>query len=146
MKKRPSRHIIAFVSLLVFLLSGQAGVQGYVWCLGEDGHAALEYPANAACGQGAEHQGRDCGAEETVNLPPLKEHCGSCLDIPTSADATSRRLQENEELPVHVRFPAAFEASLLPGCVRELEGNLNLQPPPRISQAILSLRTVVLLN
>jgi len=146
MKTRPSRLIVAFVSLLVFLLSGQAGVQGYVWCLGEDGHAALEYAANAACGQGAEHQDRACGADETVNLPPLQEHCGSCFDIPTSADATSRRLQKNEELPVYVRFPAAFQSSLLPGCVRGLEGNLNLQPPPRISQAILSLRTVVLLN
>jgi len=138
--------MLALVSLLIFLLTGQIGVQGYVWCLGEDGHAALEYAAGDSCGPGAQTQDRDCHGEGIFDLPSQDEHCGPCLDIPHSLDAASRRTQDHKGFPFHFGFPAMVQGSPVPTFARTLTANLYPQPPPRISQTILSLRTVVLLN
>jgi len=138
--------MLALVSLLIFLLTGQIGVQGYVWCLGEDGHAALEYAAGGSCGPGAQPQDQDCHGEVIFDLPSQEEHCGPCLDIPHSLNAISKRTQDHKDFQSHILFQSTAQVSAIPAFSRTLTANLYPQPPPRISQAILSHRTVVLLN
>jgi len=147
MKSRPSRHILALVSLLVFLLTGQAAAQGYVWCLGEDGHAALEYAASTSCRPAPVEPCRDGHAGGMPGALAGDEHCGPCLDIPAVFDAARRPAQSPREyFPPQAGPAARVEISRHPRCVPLLTADLQPQPPPRISQAILAHRTVVLLN
>jgi hypothetical protein len=145
MKTTPSRYIVSIVSLMIFLLSGQAGVQGYVLCLGENGHAALEYVDVSGCGAGEQQGHQDC-QEENRDLHSHEEHCGPCLDLPASLEAASRRTQDHEDLTAQAWFPSALQVSPLPTFIRILTASLYPQPPPRVSQTILAHRTVVLLN
>lgn len=141
MKTRSFRQFFATVCLLGFLLSGQAGAFGLVLCLGDDGHAALEYAFGDACGEGPkEHSG-----EWTSGLSAEDGHCGSCLDLDPSLHAASTRPRDHLKFPPLI-LPAVMPAAPAPAFVGAHLARLYPQPPPQISQALLSLRTVVLLN
>lgn len=147
MNSRPSRHIVALVSLLVFLLTGQAAAHGYVWCLGADGHTALEYAARDNCGPASEGACRNGHAERTPGALAGDEHCGPCLDIPATFDAAPRQARPQKEyIQARIEPAAGSEVFPLPRFVPVLAAGLHLQPPPRITPTILHLRTVVLLN
>ena len=140
--------MIALFSLLTFLFTGQAGAQGYIWCLGEDGHSALEYAASDTCGPSPQQleQTQQCHGEEIRETSAQEEHCGPCYDLPTTFEAASRRTQDRKDFTAQIEFPATIQVASLPTFARTLTSNLYPQPPPRISQAILAHRTVVLLN
>lgn len=147
MHARPPRHIVSLVALLIFLLTGQTGVQGYVWCLGEDGHTALEYAEYVTCGPGDVDADRDCHTGDGLTEHHLgDDHCGPCLDIQTTHDAASRRSQDGEGAPSSITVPV--NAGILSATVLQQARTASLlaQPPPRISQAILAHRTTVLRN
>ena len=148
MQAKSPRYILAIVSLLAFLLSGPTGVQGYVWCLGEDGHAALELAESNACRPAACPEEQECHDEEdTIHCSHQEEHCGPCLDIQASLQATCLRNQQHQKdliAPAGVHAPGQSVTS--PVCVQLLTNNHLSLPPPRISQTILAHRTVVLLN
>lgn len=147
MLKRTSRPIVAFVSLMLFLVTGQVSVQGYVWCLGEDGHAALEYAENNSCGAEPEARQQDCHDEENA-LSDLgqDEHCGPCLDIPATLEVTSfhDKYQKNLQAPPGLPITAQSLSSL--AFSQALSTNQLAQPPPRVSQSLIAHRTVVLLS
>lgn len=132
------RHIAVILSLLAFLLSGQAGVYGYVWCLGEDGHAALEHAVPEGCGDDAQ--------QDAEGLAASDEHCGPCLDIPHAFDTCSSRLRDRQDLTPQPTLPAALPGIISPRFLRQLAAPLYAEPPARVRQALLCQRTVVLLN
>ena len=145
MPEKPSKYLALFVGLLVFLFTGQSGVQGYVWCLGEDGHTALEYVENNSC---ASAPTEDCHADEALAHDDLaqEDHCGPCLDIAASLEATSSRHKLDKFVDVPVGLPVTFQTLSDPLLAKVLTNDLLAQPPPRISQTLLHHRTVVLLS
>lgn len=146
MRANRSRHIVALVSLLVFLLAGQAGAQGYFWCLGEDGQTALEYAAGNSCSPDVRgQQTSGCHGDHIGPLSSQEEHCGPCLDLPATLEVASRGTDAPKKLKVQIGFPPVIQVvpphtfasvSVSPPCH---------QPSPRISQTILLQRTVVFL-
>lgn len=141
MKTRSFRQVFAIACLVVFLLSGQAGAFGLVLCLGDDGHAALEYAFGDACGD----EPKERSGEPAFGLSVEDEHCGPCLDLDPSLHAASVRPQDHLKFPP-IPMPAVMPASPAPVFVRVHIAHLYPQPPPQISQTILFHRTVVLLN
>ena len=146
-QKRPSRNIIALIALLVFILTGQSGVQGYVWCLGEDGHAALEYAENDSCSPEVTAQNH-CSAEQGIALEDhaQEDHCGPCLDIPATLEVTSSRhkIDQFDLIAPPLAEPTQRWHSPIPQQL--VAQKLLAQPPPWLSQSLRSHRTVVLLN
>jgi len=146
MRANRSRHIVALVSLLVFLLAGQAGAQGYVWCLGEDGHTALEYAAGNSCNPdvGDQHspgfQGDQIGPHSSQ-----EDQCGPCLDVPASLEVASRSADAPKKLKVQIGSPPVVQSAPLRTSPSVFASAPCYQPPPRISQTILLHRTVVFL-
>ncbi|BCA80864.1 hypothetical protein [Desulfuromonas sp. AOP6] len=146
MKTSPPRYLLALVCLLVFLLTGQASVQGYVLCIGADGHTALEFAGNKACNpkKSPLPVGHDHHEEEASHFDG-DSHCGPCLDIPATLELTSSRQQQSDDLATAaLPLPVPFVAA--PVFVSILTNDLLAHPPPRLSQSILIHRTVVLLN
>lgn len=147
MSPKPSRYIVVLISLLIFLLTGQAGVLGYVWCLGEDGHSEFESVANKGCYTTPPQQAQGCHNEEgALESHTQEDHCGPCLDIPACLDVTSTRNQSQKGFDVSTGTASLPQISLSPIFARVLTKNLLAKSPPRVSQAILAHRTVVLLN
>ncbi|ALC17632.1 hypothetical protein DSOUD_2902 [Desulfuromonas soudanensis] len=146
MRLKLSRHIVAIGSLLLFLLTGQVGVQGYVWCLGDEGHAALESVAGSSCAPGGNAPNRPCQGDEFPDLFAQQENCGPCFDIPASLEATCRITREQRDLSAPLDLPAILAVSAVPSFARVPLPNRCPPPPPRITQTLLFQRTVVLLT
>lgn len=145
MSQNPSKYLALFVGLLVFFFTGQSGVQGYVWCLGEDGHTALESAENNSCASAA---AKDCHADQGLAHDDLaqEDHCGPCLDISESLEATSSRHQLDKFVDAPLGLPVTFQTLSDPALAKVLTKNLLAKPPPRTSQTLLHHRTVVLLS
>jgi hypothetical protein len=140
-------QIVGLLLLPTFLFLSVGTAPGYAWCFGEDGHSEIEEATVAGC-----HDGQDKPGEAVRHDTPTlhnseDEHCGPCLDFSLQQDEAnfSKRLKKAPAIPIEITslngFTFAFAQS-----VKLVSGNLASQPPPRISQAILSHRTVVLLN
>lgn len=141
-----SRHIVALVSLLVFLLAGQAGAQGYFWCLGEDGHTALEYAAGNSCSPDARDQQRSgCHGDHIGPLSSQEDHCGPCLDLPATLEVASRGTDAPKKLKVQIGTPPVIQVAPLHTFASVFVSPPCHQPPPHISHSILLQRTVVFL-
>ena len=146
MHNPPSRKLIALFSLLLFTLCGQAGAQAFVWCIGEDGHAALEYAAGDACGPTSDRERETCH-KELFELPAADEHCGPCTDISPSLEVTSGRSWDPQDFQAPLlALPATLEAPYNQALAGLFTVSLYPQPPPGPNQTLLCLRTVVLLN
>lgn len=145
MQIKSTPHIFALVALLIMILVGQAGAQGFVWCLGED-HSALEYAADKACDTDAQQtgQGGHEGAGLGISLPD--EDCGPCFDIATTLDATSGHNHKRYDFSAVVVLPSATQTTPRPLVTQVLAAQGSPRDVPRTSQTILFQRTVVLLT
>ncbi len=136
------RPWVACLSLLLLLLTGPSGVQGYVWCLGEDGHAAFEEASSGLCGPSSHHDHAAEAAAPEVDT----DHCGPCLDLSIGPDATSRRLQE----PLALALVAVASPPLFLPFVADYPSQAPAEAEPAIAPLpplyLLCQRTVVLLN
>lgn len=144
MKKRSSFNILCWLSLVLVLFTGQAAGQGFVWCLGEDGHVAFESLSDKDC---ASEGGQSGGAVSPwIGMPDAE--CGPCLDLDACPELISagQRISHAATLapaPVPAALPTR---NFSPVPLRVLPTGLNPQPPPRLSTALLIHRTTVLLN
>jgi hypothetical protein len=141
------RYLIALSTLLIFLLSGQASVLGYVWCLGERGHSELESISNKGCGSDQPWQAKDCHDDiGAVESHSAEDHCGPCVDfyIQIHDVKTSKKLKSISPVSIDT-FSTDSLTSLASPAEKMVVGNLASQPPPRISSHVLTHRTVVLL-
>jgi len=145
MHLRLPRYFVALISVMVFVLAGQTGVQGYVWCLGENGHAALEHPVAGDC-HGGERAQDEHSDDEAFHAFCEASSCGPCLDLPASVEANFRRAGDFEvddiliDLPLEgFSFPLALSSD-------QFIPQLFPQPPPDIDPFLVAHRTVVLLH
>lgn len=146
MRLRASQHIVSIIVLLVFLLTGQASVQGYVLCVAADGCAALEYSDNNSCDP-QNLQETDSHAEtHGLNTSASDDHCGPCFDIPAINEISSSRTQIKKDFSSPAGLPV--KKQILSTLVSARLQNIPApaQRLPSVSQTILAHRTVVLLN
>lgn len=131
--------------LTTFFLASSASVFGYAWCLGDDGHVEVSYSKGSDC---CDH---DLGKGSVARYlaPTIKQSsdnaCGSCLDFSAQpCDAVfTKRVKRILAPSVAVLTAKVFS----PDVVRSTPWDARLTSiSPRISQAILVHRTVVLLN
>lgn len=146
MRIRSSRYVVAFIGLLVFLLSGQAGVQGYVLCVSDSGDIDLETSLDGSCGSKYE-TAKHCDSIDYEFAAPLpEENCGPCLDIPATHEITSRPYKLEKKAFPQASEPTTFRISTSNGSVRPEPVRSPAERSPWIRQSIMTLRTVVLLN
>jgi len=105
MQMKRVRHAVAIVSLLAFLLTGQAGAFGLVLCLGADGHAAVE---QEHCGDSGLAGGCPTPDQVGTHCDGSAEHDTPCTDVQPSLSTVTHR---NEPT---LNAPAAAAAVLLP--------------------------------
>jgi len=151
MNIRFPRYFVALISVMVFVLAGQTGVQGYVWCLGENGHAALEHPVAGDC-HGAERAQGHCGDEHSSDEDEAFQafcetaSCGPCLDLPASIEANFRRAGDFDADDILIDSPLVGFSFPLALSSNQFIPQLYPQPPPDIDPFLVAHRTVVLLH
>jgi hypothetical protein len=137
--------LVTCLFLTVFLVVSVGSVFGYAWCVGDDGHVEVSYASSRGC---CDDDLKSHTADRDVVLGLSQsggESCGLCLDFSVQYDAVFfKRVKRDLTIPVaalpsNVLFPNTVEGS------QRVVDNLVLHPP-RVSQTILTLRTVVLLN
>jgi hypothetical protein len=131
--------------LIIGFLASSASAFNHAWCVSANGeHSILEFAPTGDCSQG------DCPptAEDsaTPGFKADRDGFGPCLDVsspPHWRSKRSRVLSAKLVLPP----PAADQvvATLSLANSRVLSGQFPSPPPPRIPDAILLHRTVVLL-
>ncbi len=136
-------HFVPLLWVLVLsLLASPARPFGYVWCLGEDGHATMETARAGNCdGDAAALPAENLAAPA---LTGAADNCGACLDIspaPRWGTARVRTIDASKALPdAHV--PALVGHHDRPAWF------LNEQPrtdsPPRPPATLRHHRTIVL--
>lgn len=136
---------MALVSLLIVILIGQSGAQGFFWCLGEE-NAALEYTTGQDCAQRTLQANQDILGVEAFTSSSQGDDCGPCLDISVTLDAASSRFHNLNNFSIEIESAVREHGSPLPKFVLAL--TVKHPPPysPSISQTILFHRTVVLLS
>ena len=144
MKTKPPLHTIALVGLLISILVGQAGAQGFFWCHGEE-RSVLEYAEGQDCNQGPRQRALENHDGDTFALSLRAEDCGPCIDVAATDDVTFRRSHDRSNLQGKTGLPALALGSLLSEIPRTLAAKRSPQQSPGISQTILFQRTIVLL-
>ncbi len=132
-----------FVLLIAFVITTVGSVPGFAWCIGEDGHFEIEYVAAGDCGATSSSSG-NITSESSIHID--EDHCGPCLDFYLqSHEVLSTKRLKHETLNSPDVFVLNTLRSFTSQTARLVNSKLVPQPPPRISQAILESRTIVLL-
>jgi hypothetical protein len=147
MKQIFSSKLVTALLLTAFIVASVGTVFGYAWCIGDDGHVEVSYAKNiGCCVDELDSHTADRYDVPTISMPN-GDSCGLCLDFSVQQyDAVFfKRIKKFSTLsvaalPSHILSAKAVQRDSL------VAGNLASQPPPRVSQAILAHRTVVLLN
>ena len=144
--RRNRYRIVVFISLLLFLFSGQAGANGFLWCLSDDGHSELKHAHDTCCNV-TQDGCAPCSEQDSPSLAVEGDACSPCRDIAVSCE-TAFNLNRDKNTPADNAVPpasglicATFGFSHPPNY--PLSFHL---PPPRVNQTLLMHRTVVLLN
>jgi hypothetical protein len=141
------RNIVVLVSLLIFLFTAQAAAKGFFWCLGENGHSQLNYALDDTCCNAGEKAEALHHEQDITSFAPNDDDCGPCVDIAASFDTACKPTRENNNLTDKVMLPTPGLMYSTLGFLRPANDALsNYHSPPRVSQTLLMLRTVVLLN
>ncbi len=146
MRTQSSRKVLVLLSTLVFLLTGQIAAQGYVWCIGQDGHSLLEVVEGQSCGSPGGEEAADCHEALSSEMQSPEDHCGPCLDLPPSHQAASTRLRDLPQTSLHLPAIPPAPVRIEPPRVEVIASPLHHRTPPPRYQSLHALRTVVLLN
>jgi hypothetical protein len=134
------------MSLLVILMTAQAGAQGYIWCVGSDGHSALESAEGDDCRVTGKDDEKCCSPAGALDFASGEEENDSCIDIALSFDAASNRLNTHQDLSIQPPLHAVEALQSTQPYRWAVTIRLYPQRPTWIQQALLSLSTTVLLN
>jgi hypothetical protein len=147
MRAKFPKIIVLLVLLPAFLTIGVSEGLGFSWCYGDDGHVELELASPDGCGDNASKQEAAPHCDEKAGLTSDEDHCGPCLDfaIESGAPLASKRLEKQTPPAIDIATLISQRPTLSTNS-KTVVNNLAPQPPPRISQTILTHRTVVLLN
>ena len=138
---------VAFLLLPAFLIASAGDMLGYAWCLGDDGHVEIQYVTSNGCCDSNLENSHSVRPDVATLHQSSDNHCGSCLDFSTQPNEAvfSKRLKRVSSGSIKIISSNSFP-SISAQNVKLVVSNLASQPPPRVSQAILAHRTVVLLN
>ena len=131
--------------LLVCVLMAPVAAMDVVLCIGADGHVTLEAASNGRCSDAAVPTSAARRPQTTVTRASA-DHCGPCLDVPLSTDATKEQLSS----ALHT-FPQLDAPGLaLVTCLLSISLDLSTIPLgpcalPTVSTTLRAIRTVVLL-
>ncbi len=145
MKPRYPSKLVTCLLLTIFFLVSTASVFGYAWCFGDDGHVEVSYDRGGGCCD-PETGKRPVARALAPSITQSSDNfCSSCLDFSVQpCDAVfTKRVKRVSAPPVAVLNAYVFS----PKVVQSTPWDVKLaSTSPRISQAILVHRTVVLLN
>ena len=147
MKLLISSKIVTFLLLSVFLFAGTGNAFGYAWCVGDDGHVEVNYISGGDC-CADDSSNRDVDRYDVTAISHSDgEHCGLCLDSSAKPSEAIflKRLKRTSTVSIATVSLNNFPSPVLKGS-KLLAGNRATLSLPRVSQAILAHRTVVLLN
>jgi len=145
--RTPLSKITILLLLPLFLLTSVNSAMGYSWCFGADGHVDVKYTTNDNCCSGDLETGPGHDREGSLGVQLRNEQCGPCLDLPAQQGEAVflKRLKKAPTLSLSAFTPVSYDVSFKQ-IANLIVGNLASHPPQRVSQTILALRTVVLLN
>jgi hypothetical protein len=140
-------HLLPLLWLLIAgLLASPVTSFGYVWCLDDDGHAALETARGGGCGGDTVAPCAADNPDGSASLAAGEDDCGPCLDITAAPHWNLTRGRDGSSPdPQPVFFilpgvtlrpvPADFSSAIAP----------RPEAVPRRSAQLLAHRTIVLL-
>ena len=141
-----SSKIITFLLLSAFLLASTGNLFGLAWCVGNDGHVEVSYSnADNCCAKDSARRGADRYGLTNIRQSD-GENCGLCLDFSTKPGEAVflKRLKRNTTASIAAIFPNRIFASTIESTRLPVSKRVP-RSPTRISQTILTHRTVVLL-
>lgn len=144
MRMRLPRYFMVLCGLLVYALAAQAGVHGYVLCLGEDGHVAMEVKSIGSCGPGAQDSTCEVITEAPITID--EGHCSPCLDVTTSHGVALKRDGQGLDIP-SVQLVSLAAPMPFPPFASSLNSPTRITHVlTHVGQTLRAHRTVVLLN
>ena len=141
------RHRITICTIVVFyFFATLGGFGGIVFCVGADGHVAIELAQAGMCDDILPDDLTTNPHVSQINKDTSTEaHCGPCNDIRILPNSLSRhscplssKLYQQESKSPHA---LAFATSTPPAT----EGEHNSAPSPVANSALISLQSVILL-
>lgn len=143
MKKSRTKVFILYLSLLAHLLAGAGSVECVVLCFEADGQVAVEYSRNGTCCSSPTVQ-VSSRSSSLVKSSSVKDHCGTCLDIPVLLSGSERPfiLTKNSLPPLEPLLLTLFPI-YTPQEIARKDSFLQYSPPP--SSTLLLHRTIILL-
>lgn len=146
MKLISSSKMMVLLLILTFLATSVGNVFGYTWRVGDGGHAGSDYVADKGCYADV------CNSEKLgrYDVPATNQssgQCSLCLNFSEqSIDAVFLKRLKRTSHVSKVAVTPAGRSRIAVHKVDMVAGNLLPQPQPRVSQAILVHRTIVLRN
>lgn len=104
MKRLVAVIVLAFWSIA---LIGPASAIGRVWCVGQDGHAAIEFAFGAACAESP----ASVTTKNDYAASVYGDHCGACTDSAFSVSASARQSAAAVTPPLAKYLPATLTPS-----------------------------------
>jgi hypothetical protein len=140
-----SSKLVTSLLLATFLVTSAGVLLGYVWCVGDDGHVEVSYSSAVDC-CGDDQKQR---AVDQYDVPSISQTngdpCGLCLDFSAQQGEAVflKRTKRASSVSLDSLSPNHSLSSARQD-VKLVAVNSLSQPPPRVAQAILFHRTVVL--
>ena len=147
MKRMISSKIMVLLLLSAFLATCVGNTFGFAWCVGNDGHVGINYVSENSCCVD-DNKSNFVNRYDVPSMNPSNgDHCGLCLDFSAqSSEAVFlKRLNRIPLVSIATVIPNGFP-QIANRRINLVADNLVPQFPPRVSQAILAHRTVVILS
>ena len=137
-------NIIILLSILALLVTSAVNTFGFAWCYGDDGRTRVEQASVNGC---ADRQG-EChplDSYEPVSISGLdSEYSSPCYDILIGADEVV--IPKRSVKPLKLSLVRNIEFTPIKAFDSQPRQLFSVLSSQRVSQTILSHRTVVLLN
>lgn len=147
MNSKYSSKLVTSLLLTFFLVMSTGTLVGYAWCLGDDGHVEVSYATgDNCCGDGQESGDSDNYTTPSL-IQPNGDDCGLCLDFSArqSEAVFTKRVKRASTPSIETLTPNNTHLQIALSSPKTANA-FTVQAVPRIAQAILAHRTVVLLN
>lgn len=138
------KNSLLFLLLSVFLTTNVGHAAGYTWCLGDDGHSKIEQASlNGCADRKAGCSSNLCYAAEDLSDFEAK-HCSPCSDLLLESNNAVVAKRVIKDVKVVLKSKSR---TVSPFFSYNQKNSLKYtSQAPRVSQAILALRTVILLS
>ena len=144
MRNIMTKNSLALLLLMTFLMTNVGNALGYAWCFGDDGHSKIEQATLNGCAD----RGDGCSTrlryarEGLSNVDVEQSRPCSDLLLDRSNAFVSKRIVKDTKVDSTLKAQVASS----PVAYNQQIKSKYISHSPRVSQAVLAQRTVVLLN